>query len=108
LSPKSQEPEAELITAAVPVTAQSKIFVNAAGLSERSVLRVELLDAHEQPLPAYSGDNAAIVRQSGFHSPVVWKSAVSAAALPESIRLRVFFSGERREQIALYAVYVKG
>jgi hypothetical protein len=108
LSPKNQEPEAQLITAAVPVTAQTKVFVNAAGLSENSVLRVELLDPWERPLPGYSGDRAAVVQQSGFRSAVIWSSPALLSRLPDSVRLRVFFSGAERRQIALFALYIEG
>jgi hypothetical protein len=94
---------AEFVTTSVPVK-QPLFFVNAHGLGEEAALRIELLDHLERPIPAFSGQNAAIVRQSGFQTPIVWKVTGS---LTERIRLRVVFEGKRRTDIRFSALYMK-
>jgi|UniRef100_UPI0037843773 hypothetical protein len=90
---------AELVTAAV---SRPKVgfFVNVDGLSEEAVLRLEVLDQIERPLPGYS----AVVRQSGFQTPVEFKSD---AKLPERVRLRIVFDGPKRSDIRLSTIYVR-
>jgi len=106
LSPRYSEREAELITAPVQLTDTATILANVAGLGTHATLRVELLDQREQPLPRYAGDNAAVVRESGFACPVLWKGGGHFAELREPVRMRVIFDGQHRQQIALYALYV--
>ena len=106
LSPRRSERGAELITAPVRLHDAARILANVAGLGPRASLRVELLDRRERPLPQFSGDGAAVVRESGFASPVLWKGGGHFGQLREPVRMRVIFDGEGREQIALYALYV--
>jgi hypothetical protein len=94
---------AELVTAAVS-RPKTGFFVNADGLGEEAVLRVEVLDALERPLEAFSGKNAALVTQSGFQVPVQF---ASNEALPDKVRLRLVFEGAKRKEIRLSAVYVR-
>jgi len=92
---------AELVTAPVAAT-RPDFFLNAEGLGPEAALRVELLDDQERPLPGYAGAQAAVVRTSGFQTPVVWPGN---ADLPGRVRLRVVFEGERRADIRLSAIY---
>ena len=94
---------AELVTAAVSRPKEG-FFVNVDGLGEAAVLRVEVLDEVERPLEAFSGKNAALVKQAGFQVPVRF---ASKEALPEKVRLRVVFEGAKRSEIRLSAVYVR-
>jgi hypothetical protein len=94
---------AELITAAVSKPKEG-IFVNVDGLSEEAVLRVEGLDALERPLEAFSGENGALVSQSGFQVPVTF---AGEAEMPDKVRLRVVFEGAKRSEIRLSAIYVR-
>lgn len=93
---------AEFITSSIAVK-QPRFFVNADGLSDEARLRIELLDHLESPIAGCTGERAAIVTQSGFQSPVEWKTH---NRLPDRVRLRVVFEGKRRTDIRLSAIYV--
>ncbi len=99
----------EFITAAVPVKAGAghRFHLNADGLGPEAALRIELLDGNEKPLPGYSGPDAAVVRQSGFQTPVVWNGKETFRDLPERIRLRVTFEGARNTDIRFSALYLR-
>lgn len=92
----------EFVTAPVSVR-HPRFLLNAHGLGTESSLRIELLDHLERPVPACSGANAVIVRTDGFQTPFGWENAVE---LPERVRLRVVFEGERRTDIRFNAIYL--
>ncbi len=98
-----------MITKSIPLKNGSipKINLNAAGLGNESALRVEILDHLESPLAAYSGVNAAIVRENGFQVPVSWAEEKSGDDLPDRVRLRLVFEGEKRTSIRLSAIYLR-
>jgi len=98
----------EFVTATVPLKASTphRFFVNADGLGSDAAVHVELLDRHEKPLAGYSGKDAAVVRQSGFQTPVVWKGKQELHYLPENVRLRVTFAGDHNTRIRFSALYV--
>jgi len=81
--------------------------VNADGLGPEAALRIELLDQYERPLPDYSGTNAAIVRHSGFQTPVLWHGEHALQGLPDQVRLRVTFDGPRNTEIRFSALYLQ-
>jgi len=89
----------EFITTAIPVKSP-RFFVNADGLGDEAVLRIELLDHTEHLVPGCT----AIVAQSGFQTPVEWTQPTQ---LPERVRLRVVFEGRKRAAIRLSALYVQ-
>ena len=99
----------EFITAAMPVKAGTPqlLFVNADGLGADAALKIELLTDKETPLPGYSGKDAAIIRQSGFQIPVVWRGKSDARDLPERIRIHVTFEGKRNTEIRFSALYLR-
>lgn len=99
----------EFITMAVPVkTAQAQRFhVNADGLGPEAMLKIELLDAQERPLPGYSGADAAIVSRSGYQVPIEWRGQTSIVGLPDHVRVRVIFEGAKNTEIRFSALYVK-
>lgn len=107
LSPKDTTHPAELITAPVELRAGTRLLVNVDGLSEQGVLRVELLDLQERPLPQFAGVNAAVVRQSGLATPVTWSGAAQFGEVRGPTRIRVIFDGDRRQQVAVYALYLQ-
>lgn len=92
---------AELVTAPVAAV-RPDFFLNAEGLGPEAALRVELLDEQERPLAGYAGSEAAVVRTSGFQTPVRWPGA---AGLPGRVRVRIVFEGARRGDIRLSAIY---
>ncbi len=105
-----QVPEitSEFITAAVPMKANSthRFYLNADGLGTEAVVKIELLGDHEQPMPGYSGKDAAMVRRNGFQSPIAWSGKKEVRDLPERIRIRVTFEGKRNTDIRFSAIYL--
>lgn len=101
--------QSEFVTAAVPVKANAaqRFYLNAAGLGPAAALRIELLDAAERPLAGYSGQDAALVRTSGFQTPIAWGGKHELRDLPERVRLRVAFEGPRRTDIRFSALYLQ-
>jgi len=96
------------LTAMIPMKGGTKKFhVNVDGLSDNAALKIELLGADLKPLPAYSGKNAAIVRQSGFQTPINWPGSDSATSLPDRIRIRVTYDGSRQTEIRFSALYIQ-
>jgi hypothetical protein len=99
----------EFVTAALPMKASAaqRFFLNADGLGVEAALKIELLTANEKPLSGYSGQDAAVVRQSGFQTPVTWNGKAEAGDLPERIRVRVTFEGKRNADIRFSALYLR-
>jgi hypothetical protein len=106
---KLQKLECDLVTAPVKIKAgkRSKFFLNADGLGEQATLKVELLDASLQPLPGFSGDAAAIVKQSGFQTPVLFGGKADVENLPDRVRVRITYVGEKMKDIRFSALYVQ-
>ena len=84
-----------------------RFYINADGLCENAALRIEVLNHTMTPIPALSGNNAAIVRQSGFQTPVVWIGQQTIGNLPERVRLKVTFVGSRKSEISFNAIYAR-
>ena len=82
------------------------MHVNAGGLGKNSQLRISLLDEGFRPISGYSGNDAAVVSESGFRVPVKWKGGDSLLPSQGSARFQIDFEGTRPEDCALYAVYV--
>lgn len=87
--------------------APDRFYLNASGLSDEAALKVELLSHRMEPLPVFSGDNAAIVQRSGFQSPITWTGSDQSGALPDRVRLRVTFLGEKKQDIRFNAIYLR-
>ncbi len=83
-----------------------RFHLNAGGLGPDATLRVEILDHLEKPIPAYSGENAAVIRQSGFQTPIEWNGKAAADNLPDRVKLHVVFEGEKNTDIRFSAIYV--
>jgi len=98
----------EFVTASLSVRPKTphRFHLNADGLGPEAFLRIELLDHLERPIAGYSGKDAAIIRQSGFQTPIAWAGATTAKNLPERIKLRVVFEGKRRTDIRFSAIYL--
>ncbi len=102
-----QPQEARAISCPIQVVdGEVRAYVNASGLGEHSWLQISLLDEGCQPLPGYSGADAAIVREDGLRLPVRWPGGNSLLAAHGRVRLQVHFDGVRPEDCRLYAVYL--
>jgi hypothetical protein len=99
----------EFVTISIPLKkgATPRFHLNADGLGPDATLKIELLDHLEQPIPGRSGKDAAIIRQSGFQTPILWDAGGNDGALPDRIRLHVTFEGPRRTDIRFSAIYVQ-
>ena len=84
-----------------------RFYINADGLGEQAALKVELLSHHMVALPELSGDKAAIVRESGFQTPIMWNGHHEVSGLPERARLKVTFVGSRKSNIHFSALYAQ-
>jgi hypothetical protein len=109
LSPRVSGAPADFTTATIDVSGGHlpEFFINADGLGPNAYLRVELLDAREQPLSISPDDHAAIVRENGFQTKIHFPSVENITDLPESIRLRVSFLGADSGYIQVSALYLK-
>lgn len=101
--------QSEFVTAAVPtkVGVRHRFYLNADGLGARADLRIELLDDRERPLPNFSGKDAAVVRESGYHTPISWSGQNPIVGLPDRIRVKGTFEGEEKVGIRFSAIYVQ-
>jgi hypothetical protein len=110
---KSAGPRAPALLITCPMTIQGeRVFLNVEGPGEYAAIRVEALDLEFQPLPGYSGADAAVIRESGLRVPVRWKAG---DRLPPDrpMRLKADFGVVgpecvRPEDTRLYAMYVAG
>ncbi len=102
-------PAASFLTSAVGLEgdAPRTFYLNADGLGDKAALKVELLGPDLKGIPGFSGDSAAIVRDSGFQTPVSWDGVTSISNLPESIHVRVTYDGEAMANIRFSALYIK-
>lgn len=95
-----------LVTSELKADNSPRIWINAQGVGPQSSLRVELLDRLERPIAHYSGDKAAVVRQSGLRVPVSWNGQEQLADLKGPFKIKVSFEGPEKGAIDLYAVYL--
>ena len=103
------DPVSEFITASVNLEGKGphRFYVNAEGLGDEAALRFELLDHKLEPLAGLSGENVAIVGQSGFQTPILWNGKHRIERLPERVRFKVTFIGRNRTDIRFSAMYVQ-
>ena len=104
-SPRVSGAPADLTTTTIELADGSnpKFFINADGLGTDATLRVDLLDAREQPIPLASGDHAALIRANGLRTPVLFPNVPT---LPAAVRLRVSFDGSDSSSIKVSALYI--
>lgn len=103
------ETTCEFITSSIELQDREshQFYMNADGLNDDAALRIELMTHTLTPIPGLSGDHAAIVRQNGFQTPVVWNGLHRISNLPGRIRLKTTFVGTGRKNIRFNAIYVR-
>ena len=86
---------------------EGKVYINAAHLSQHSLLRVEILDEYFREVPGYCGEECLVVDNPGLKQEVVWKNNNTIKAVKGPVRIKVSFEGLRLEDSRVYAVYIK-
>lgn len=90
-----------------PTHDDTKVFINASGLSDLSTLTIEILDDKFRPLPEFSGGNSVALQKNGFRQEVTWKGGNSLGKLRQPFRIRVNWGGQDPEPAKLHAIYVE-
>ena len=112
MQPYAPGTRAQLITCPFDVeTDGSPVHLNVSGLGDFASARVEVVDLEFRPLPGYSGEDAATLRESGLRVPVRWPKHDSLPAADSPLRLKVEVGPVSREcprpeDVKLYAAYV--
>ena len=88
-------------------SAPRTLALNADGLSERAVLRVELIDKNGTPITGYSGAAAAVVTTSGLKTTVAWPGGERITCPNAALRVRVQLAGADAAKIKFYAAYLE-
>lgn len=97
---------AAFMTSAVRTTGPAEVWVNAKGVTSDSTLKLELLDELERPLAGYSGEGAAVLKESGLRVPVSWPGKGGIRGLDQPFKIKVSFEGSNAEGIRVYGLYV--
>lgn len=91
--------KAELVTQSVAVK-NPRFFINAEGLGSEAMLRIEMLDDQEKPIPKHT----CLIQENGYQLPVDCREL---GVLPDRVRLKISFEGKQRTDIRLSAIYVQ-
>lgn len=99
----------EFITASIDLKGNDprRFYINADGLCAEAGLKIELLSHDMIALPKFSGENAAISRESGYQTPLTWNDQHEISGLPKRVRFKVTFVGSRKTDITFSAIYVR-
>jgi hypothetical protein len=102
-----QPDDARAISCPIEITAgEAPVAVNVSGLGEHTTLRIGLLDEGFRPVPAFSGNDAAVLAESGLRQSIRWPNTAGIPAALGRVRLDIRFEGVRPEDAALHAVYI--
>jgi hypothetical protein len=108
LASHAKDVAAQCISTTIPAESQPRaLFVNVDGAARETPLTVELLDDRDQPLPDYSGDNAASITTNSVRAAVTWPK-LNSNRLPEKIPVAVRVKFPMGGKARLYALYVDG
>ena len=105
-------PEPHVLSCPLRPTGDTQVALNVAGLGEYTEVAVELVAEDLTPLPGFSGQAAAVVRENGLDVRVRWgKGELVPAAVGGAdaggYRVQVTFRGVRAEDARLYSIYVR-
>ena len=92
---------AEALTDFFSNEVKNNISINISGVSVDSPVRIELLDRRAQPIPAFSGEHAAVISENGAQIPVRWNREMPQA---EKLALRVSYPAQ--SQAKVFALYM--
>ncbi len=102
LSKRKKDAGGELVTQLLQAPkAGGKLYANIDGVTSDAPLRIELLDAQDRPIPAFSGENAVKLDAPGLRQPIAW---AGGASLPGSFAVKASFPGTGDAR--LYALYL--
>jgi len=85
----------------------ASVFLNLDGITEYSRATVEVLDEQFAPLPGYSKADCLGPDSPGLCQQVKWRSREAIQPGLSPVRVRINLEGVRREDVRLFAVYVK-
>jgi len=105
LSRKVPDSAAYFVTTTFETQSQAKLFINANDVSKMAPPTVELYDEFDKPIPAFSGENAAHITESGTRTPIVWP-AQKNAGLPSKRKLSVRVTYPESGDPKIYAIYI--
>jgi len=83
------------------------VFLNVGGINEYSRATVEVLDEQFAPLPGYSKADCLGPESPGLSQQVKWRTREMIVPGLGPVRVRINLEGIRREDVKLYAVYIK-
>lgn len=83
-----------------------RVFLNADHLSNEGHLTVELLDEQFRPLKGFSGQDSAVLKESGLRQPVLWHDRGQLKGFEKPVRIRVNWAGQDSRNVRVHAVYV--
>jgi hypothetical protein len=80
------------------------IFMNLEGVNEHNPVSIELIDRRGIPIPAYSGDNAALIMKEGLYSQVLWPESGlnKIPAIKDDFAIKVNYP--KNKHIKVYAL----
>lgn len=106
LSRKVPDSTAHFVTGSFESQGKANLFINVDDVSPTAALLVELYDEYDRPIPAFAGDNAAHVSQSGTHQQVIWPTQ-RGGWLPSKRKLTVRVNYPDGGEPKVYALYVE-
>lgn len=103
----SDAPAPHIISCPIELNnSNTKVYINADGLSDDGTIRIEIIDEHFKPIPGYSGDNSISINQSGLKQLASWKNNVALDTHDHPFRIKATFEGPNSQKIRLYALYI--
>jgi len=105
LSRKVPNSAAHFVTETFEVEGKAKLYINIEEVSSTAPLLVELYDEYDQPIPAFSGANAARVTTSGTRQQVNWPTQ-RGGWIPSQRKICVRVNYPDEGEPKIYALYV--
>jgi hypothetical protein len=92
-----------LTSSLIYLTGKARLTINAAGLSDKSYIKIQLLDEKEKPIPGYENGRLSL---SGYSQPVTWSDQNIIKDINHPFKIKLIFEGKNREQIDFYTLYM--
>ncbi len=110
LSPKYNDQTAHFITKTIEQSELASnhfsLYINADGVSEDAPVRIELVDAKGMPIPGYSGNDAALIKNDGLYTEVQWAGAAHQNVVEINSAFAIKVNYPPNEKVKFYALYL--